>query len=559
MYRSNNSFEKPPEWLHSKWQEIANILAEILCVPAALIMKTQNEEMEVFISSNSANNPYHVGDKEEWHGLYCETVIKKQHKLLIPDATKDKDWDKNPDIKLGMIAYLGLPINLPDNTPFGTICVLDNKENIFSDQAEKLLHQFKKVIELDLALIQSFKLETSELSSEIVAQKAVLTTQHKELRKAKEEAEESNRLKTAFLANMSHEIRTPMNAILGFSNLLRRGDLSDEQKEKYLDQIEIVGKRLLNIISDIVDISKLDANQLEINNTEFFLNDLIDGLRNQFNIHKDNRIGDINVFKGLSDHESKIVTDENRLAQVISNLLENALKFTYQGNVEFGYKIADDFIQFFVKDSGIGIDPKDHKVIFERFIQNETDFAKSGSGTGLGLPIAKELIQLMNGEIWLESEKQKGSTFFFKIPFQVPNRAKAEKLNLESTPDKITSATILIAEDEYVNYLFLSSLLEKYPYKILHANNGQEVIEMARDIGSIDLILMDIKMPEVSGIEATQVIRKLNATIPIIALTAFALSDDKQKVLKLGFNDYLSKPVNEHRLIKTIEEHIQKS
>jgi len=191
MYAARNSFKDIPEEVLKKWQEIADLLAELLSIPSALIMKTENEFMEVYISSNSEDNPYHVGEKEKWYGLYCETVIKTQKKLLVPNATIDKNWDNNPDIKLGMISYLGVPINFPDNSPFGTLCVLDNKENFFSSKHERLIQQFKSVLELDLVITQS----------------------NKELLKL-------NTDKDLFLSILAHDLKSPFSGLLGFSKLL---------------------------------------------------------------------------------------------------------------------------------------------------------------------------------------------------------------------------------------------------------------------------------------------------------------------------------------------------
>lgn len=375
------------------------------------------------------------------------------------------------------------------------------------------------------------------------------------LKKAKEKSEESDQLKSAFLANMSHEIRTPLNSILGFSSLLKRENLTDQKKDEYLELIDSGGKRLLNIISDIVDISKLETNQLSINSKAFNLNQLIDNIQRQFNIHEANKVGTINTIKALGDSNSIISSDESRLTQILSNLLENALKFTEKGIIEFGYEYNKETIQFFVRDTGTGIDPKYHKIIFDRFKQIENDFTKSGSGTGLGLSIVKSLTELLGGEIWVESEKGKGSTFYFTIP------NKSKKLDIDQSKKTIDDIkidldqTILIAEDEFINFLYLKALFENYPFKLIHARNGQEAIKNIKNNNSISLILMDIKMPKINGIEATIKIREFNKSIPIIALTAYALAEDKQKVLDAGCNDYLPKPFDEKTLIEMVEKH----
>jgi signal transduction histidine kinase len=229
---------------------------------------------------------------------------------------------------------------------------------------------------------------------------------------------ESERLKASFLANISHEIRTPLNAILGFSSLLKRENLSNEKKDQYLELVRIGGEKLLNIISDIIDISKSDTNQLSINTDTCHLNQLIDNLQRQFNIHDSNKIGQIKTTKGLTDTKSTILTDELRLTQILSKLLENALKFTHKGSVEMGYLHENKTLKFYIKDSGIGIDAKNHSTIFERFSQVNNDYSKAESGNGLGLPIVQSLTELLGGKVWVDSELNKGATFYFTIPYQ---------------------------------------------------------------------------------------------------------------------------------------------
>ncbi|MDA3892062.1 MAG: PAS domain S-box protein [Salinivirgaceae bacterium] len=234
---------------------------------------------------------------------------------------------------------------------------------------------------------------------------------------AKNKAEESDRLKSAFLSNMSHEIRTPMNSIMGFSQLLKASNISNEEKEKYIEFINNGGNRLLTIISDIVDLSKIDARQLSLNIKPCNLNQLIENIYNQFLISDHNSEVTIKTFKGLSNSKSNINTDSTRLTQILSNLLENALKFTHEGTVEFGYIVKNKFLEFYVKDTGIGIDPKYHNLIFDRFRQVNDDFFKTGSGTGLGLSIVMGLVDLLQGKIWVESEIHNGTTFYFTLPF----------------------------------------------------------------------------------------------------------------------------------------------
>ncbi|MDH3381973.1 MAG: ATP-binding protein, partial [Flavobacteriaceae bacterium] len=381
----------------------------------------------------------------------------------------------------------------------------------------------------------------------------------KDLIIAKEKAEESERLKSAFLANMSHEIRTPMNSILGFSDLLMKNNLSEEKKEKYHEIVNSSGKRLMNLISDIIDVSKIDAHQLSMHYTTFNLNNLIDNLHHQFNISPRRKNTLINTIKSLPDQHSFIHSDENRLAQVLSNLLENALKFTKDGAVVFGYKQEGNLLHFHVKDSGIGISKKDHQLIFERFGQSDNELLTVKAGSGLGLSISKGIVEILGGTIWIESELNKGATFHFTIPnclaAKQPEITEDKDNSKEIETD--STITILIAEDEISNYYYLEAILEKYQYNLIHVENGQEAINMAK-LNHINLILMDFNMPIMNGIDATVEIRKTNTSIPIIALTAYAMSEDRDRALMAGCNDYLSKPISKDMILETINKYIKK-
>jgi len=372
---------------------------------------------------------------------------------------------------------------------------------------------------------------------------------------ARDRAEESDTLKSAFLANISHEIRTPMNSILGFSDLLKKDNISKEKSKKYLEIIESSGKRLLRIISDIIDLSKIDTRQLSLALEHCNLNKLIDHLEEQFNLINNGIKHRFETSKGLSDSESFILVDQDRLAQILSNLIENSIKYAPDGKISFGYEVNNELLIFHVKDEGIGIDPKNHNLIFNRFSQINNDYLESTSGTGLGLSIVKDLTELMNGKIWVESELGKGAIFYFSIPFQSISPAHDQLTNEPPNTFDVKEKVILIAEDEFLNYLYLKAVFENYPFKLIHAKNGEEAIALVKNNSSIDLVLMDIKMPKTNGINATIEIRKSNRDIPIIALSAHTFHEDKQKALKAGFNDYLSKPVNEKTLLDMVDKY----
>jgi signal transduction histidine kinase len=407
-----------PAWLLDKWQGIADLLAELLSIPAALIMKAADNQMEVLISSNSANNPYTIGSKEDWYGLYCETVIKSKNKLIVANALKDKNWDRNPDIKLGMIAYLGYPILYPDKTPFGTICILDNKENHFSTLHEKILWQFKEVIELDLAFVTSFEIQSSEMIKTIKEQQGELEEKNKSLQIAKEKAEQGNRLKSAFLQNISHEIRTPLNAIVGFAELLATSNLSNEKRNYFTSIIIQNSKQLLSIVSDILTISAIETNQHQVKIEEVRLDSLLQNLEAIFRQKYNDK--EIELIRKIPDDllNLKIRTDKTKVNQIIANLLNNAFKFTEKGFIEFGIEPKSDVYKFFVKDSGIGIPEDMQDEIFNRFTQTNKTINELYGGTGLGLSISKAFVELLGGKIWLNSETGKGSTFYFTLPIQ---------------------------------------------------------------------------------------------------------------------------------------------
>ena len=373
---------------------------------------------------------------------------------------------------------------------------------------------------------------------------------------ARDRAEESDTLKSAFLANVSHEIRTPMNSILGFSDLLKKDSISKEKTKQYLDIIESSGKRLLRIISDIIDLSKIDTSQLSLAYENCNLNKLIDNLEEQFNLCNNGIKHRFKTSKGLSDSESVILVDQDRLAQILSNLIENSIKYAPDGNISFGYEVNNELLSFYVKDEGIGIDLKNHNLIFNRFSQINNEYLKSTSGTGLGLSIVKELTELMKGKIWVESELGKGATFYFSIPYQSISQENDQLTNESTNTFDEKEKVILIAEDEFLNYFYLKVVFENYPFKLIHAKNGEEAITLVKNNSSIDLVLMDIKMPKIDGINATIEIRKSNKNIPIIALSAHAFHEDKQRASSAGFNDYLSKPVNEKTLLDMVDKYI---
>jgi signal transduction histidine kinase len=403
-----------------------------------------------------------------------------------------------------------------------------------------------------------------ELEEEVQTRTKELKELLIEMKELKEKAEESSRLKSAFLANMSHEIRSPMNSILGFTELLLSKDFNLERRNNYLKLIANSGKSLLHLIDDIIHMAKIEAGVVELENIDFDLNKLFNELLEIFtaeiSILRKKKLQLVSDLE-QSDGSLFIHADPERIKQVLINLITNALKFTQEGNITFGYKIKHDFIEFFVKDSGIGIPQDKLNTIFERFGQVGDNRQKQVGGTGLGLTISKHLVDLMGGKIWVESRRNGGSTFYFTLPFLKGNEIKPstiteKKRTRNKKPNK--KETILIADDEEPNFILLELFLESPNRKLLYAKNGIVAIKMFKENPEIDIILMDIKMPKMDGVQATQEIKKINPDIPVIAQTAFAMDDDEKELLKKGFNDYIKKPINSSVLTEKVETWLKK-
>ncbi len=380
-----------------------------------------------------------------------------------------------------------------------------------------------------------------------------------EIIKAKEKAEESDRLKTAFLENMSHEIRTPLNGIIGFSTLLKFKELQNPERLKYLEIIEQSGKHLLNIINDLIEISRIESGHVELRNEQVNLNSLLRDVYTFFS--KSLRMKELPVeiylHNEVADNDSFVITDPSRLKQVLINLLNNALKFTARGRIDFGYERPDKgFVRFFVKDTGIGIPEKSKEIVFERFRQADDEATmKEFGGTGLGLTISKGLIEKMEGGIWFDSVYGEGTNFYFSLPLKL---FTSEEEGMGAMDD-ITyegawkSKNLLIAEDEQSNFVLLKHMLKNTGIAIERASTGKTVLEMlGKSQGKYDVILMDIKMPEMDGLEVIREIRNNKLSIPVIAQTAYAMTDDRQKCINAGFNEYITKPIKTKELLNKI-------
>ena len=380
-----------------------------------------------------------------------------------------------------------------------------------------------------------------------------------ELIKAKEKAEESDRLKSAFLANMSHEIRTPMNGILGFTNLLKKVDLAGKQRNKYINVIEKSGDRMLSTINDIIDISRIESGEVKTTIQATNINSQLNALYEFFKPEADKKNIEFIFKPGLDNTSENIHTDPDKVEAIITNLIKNAIKFTNEGSIEFGYTLADTELHFYVKDTGEGIKPDHLERIFDRFIQEDESHTSAQQGSGLGLSIVKAYVELLEGKIWVESNKSEGSTFHITIPYNtVEEETTDREKNVKEIKDKtskFTNKTILLVEDDDVSYEYLDIVLKNIGISnTTWANNGQEAIKQCKENPAIDLVLMDIDLPGMNGYEATKAIKAIKPNLPIIAQTAYALSGDREKSLQAGSDDFITKPIKIEELLEKVEK-----
>jgi PAS domain S-box-containing protein len=380
-----------------------------------------------------------------------------------------------------------------------------------------------------------------------------------DLLSAKEKAEESDRLKSAFLANMSHEIRTPMNGILGFLDLLKEIDLSTEEKNMYIEVVRESGQRLMNTINDIIEMSKIESKQIELHTSDVNIERELKFYYDFFKSQAEKKNIELVCKQYVTGNNAILECDKSKLHGILTNLINNAIKFTDEGSIEFGSMIEDDKVLFFVRDTGMGIPVSRQQAIFERFVHADISLTKPKEGTGLGLSISKAYVELLGGEIWVISKEGYGSTFYFTIPY------KPVQISHE-IPEQITGSyviadhdlKVLIAEDDEISYKFIECILEKENIQLIHTLNGEETVSTVRNNPAISLVLMDIRMPVMNGIDATKLIREFNVDIPIIAQTAYALDGDRELLLKAGCNDYIAKPIKKDKLMALLKKYALK-
>ena len=515
-----------------------------------------------------------MGGDGMWMGI--AVIVMSGSLGIIWRKFRQQQLDRNMRLELLMlgivvhVAMLGATLLLPADRILSTFSTIAVPVMLIQAPGTMLLGMLlaaqKRNVENNLAKDKLYEAE-SRFSKKLLKKQielhnhvkkySQLTKKYKsrnqELKKAKEKAEESDRLKSSFLANLSHEIRTPMNAIIGFADLLEVEDLTPSQREHYIQIIRKSGDYLLAIINDIIEISQIDSGQVELKptlaNPQILLKELYNTLELTLPVKKDLAF----TLDPVPDNIPKrILIDEVKLKQIMINLIGNAFKFTSEGEISFGCYMKDDsHLVFYVKDTGIGIEPENHKVIFERFRQIENRQFFNG-GSGLGLAIVKAYTDMMDGTIEVVSNPGIGSLFTATLPLNLPEEQEKDT-NTETENFKMETKErfILVAEDEDINWFLLDQILTPINYKLMRAVNGREAVDICRENDDIDLVLMDIKMPEMNGYEALQEIRRFKPELPIIAQTAYALPSDVER-LKKSFSDYITKPINRQLLLKKI-------
>jgi signal transduction histidine kinase len=447
---------------------------------------------------------------------------------------------------------------------------IENKEFQFRTKSGKVIDCLVSCSIIEIGKIQHVFSITRDISDrkkiEKILEKRNIDYQivNQELEEAKERAEMSDRLKSAFLANMSHEIRTPMNGILGFSELLKTPGLTGDEQQGYIRIIEKSGKRMLNIINDIVDISKIEAGLIKLNTTESNINEQVEFIYTFFKPEVEAKGLEISFNNPLTAKEATIITDREKLYAILTNLVKNAIKYTEKGEIGIGYYKKDKYLEFYIKDTGIGIAKDRQEAIFKRFIQADISDKMARQGAGLGLSISKAYVEMLGGKIWVESEEGFGSTFYFNLPYNTGSQQNNKIVNDGSETSAnhnklaISDLKILIAEDDETSVKLLDIEVKPYCKEIFKAGTGAEAVEICRNNPDTDLILMDIRMPEMGGYEAIRKIRQFNKNVIIIAQTAYALAGDREKALEAGCNNYISKPINKDALLSLMEKYFGK-
>lgn len=401
-------------------------------------------------------------------------------------------------------------------------------------------------------LHQQLQLQNQILEEKVKERTRELEQQNVELVIAKEKAEASDKLKSAFISNISHEIRTPLNGIMGFGQILTDNNLSPEEKEQYSQMLNNSSLRLVNTITNFMDISLLRSGNQKVYKKELNVKRRVADIVSKFSDSCLEKKLNLFITPPNPEDDIKLLTDSELFSKILYQLIDNAVKFTHEGTITVGYQLSGNEVHFFVSDTGIGISLENQVLIFDSFIQEDGKTTRRYEGSGLGLSIAQELVNLLEGKIWLKSEKGKGSTFYFSLPYRKPEPQDAQTI---ITSQKLKERqTILIAEDDEINFFYFKTLLSHDKVEILHAEDGIEAVELCKENPEIELVLMDLKMVDMDGFEATRQIKSFRPELPVIAITAYSETEDKRKALLAGCDEFLTKPVKKEFLIKKLEE-----
>ncbi len=571
IHRQNKEIQEQARQLEIKNKELEKLFISTQKTDNSIIIADVNGEIEWVNEGFSRMYGYSLPEFIEEEGLSLVSASSypeiKETLEKIVQTKKSISYNTQRNNKSNQSIWMRTTITpiVDESGEIYKLVAIDSDITKLKEAEEEILkHKEEIEAQRDLANNQNKQIQKQNIELEIhqTQLEKIVEQRTAQLKIAKEKAEASDRLKSSFLANMSHEIRTPMNAIIGFSELISDQEIDEDQRKEMVAHLNSNCNSLLHLIDDIIDIARIEAGQLRIFKQDCFINKTIIELYDLFSETelKENRNVELIIEIENTDQHLSIYSDPYRFRQILTNLIGNAIKFTDHGYIKFGYKISpkgfEDYVKFFVEDSGIGLNKKEQKEIFEQFRKIESsDKNKLYRGAGLGLTISKNLVQELGGELWIESETGIGSTFYFTLP-NIKTSNKQEKEKSTNTDYNWKNKTILIAEDELSNIKMIKLVLKKTNVNIIHVQNGKDVIKKCKKNKDIDLVLMDIKMPKVNGLEATKEIRKFNIDIPVIAFSAYAMPSDQQKAKEAGCNDFIAKPIKKDNLLAKLNHYL---